>query len=107
MPPVPVMVGLRPTGPAPHAECFVAPAPITPPAKAPETPVFQRIVGWERHTEADSPEQQPEQQEDSTVMWAANQPEEPATAALTVQPESSKSEDFDLMSIPAFLRRHS
>ena len=103
MPPVPVTVGLRPTGPALHAECFVAPAPITPPAKAPETPVIQRIVGGERHTEADSPEQQ----ENSTVMRAANQPEEPATAALTVQPVSSESEDLDLMDIPAFLRRHS
>jgi len=89
-----------------HTECFVAPAPITPPAKTPETPVFQRIVGWERHTEADSPEQQPEQQEDSTVMRAANQPEELATAALTVQPVSSGSEDLDLMDIPAFLRCH-
>ena len=48
-----------------------------------------------------------EQQEDPTVMRAANQPEEPAIAALTVQPVSSKSEDLDLMDIPAFLRRHS
>ena len=103
MPPVPLTVGLRPTGPALHTECFVAPAPITPPAKAPETPVFQRIVGGERHMEADSLEQQ----EDPTVMRAANQPEEPAIAALTVQPVSSESEDLDLMDIPASLRRHS
>ena len=103
MPPVPVTVDLPPTGPALHTECFVAPAPITPPAKAPETPVFQRIVGGERHMEADSLEQQ----EDPTVMRAANQREEPAIAALTVQPVSSESEDLDLMDIPAFLRRHS
>jgi hypothetical protein len=87
MPPAPIMVGPRPTGPDLHAECFVAPAPITPPATTPENPVFQRIVGGERHTEADSLEQQ----EDSTVMWAANQREEPATAALTVQPVSRES----------------
>jgi hypothetical protein len=103
MPPVPLTVGQPPTGPALHTECFVAPAPITPPAKAPETPVFQRIVGGERHMEADSLEQQ----EDPTVMRAANQREEPAVAALTVQPVSSESEDLDLMDIPAFLRRHS
>ena len=103
MPPVPVTVDLPPTGPALHTECFVAPAPITPPAKTPETPVFQRIVGWERHTDAGSPEQQ----ENSTVMRTLNQPEEPATTALTVQPVSSESEDLDLMDIPAFLRRHS
>jgi hypothetical protein len=102
MPPVPVTVGLRPAVPALHTECFVAPAPITPPAKTPETPVFQRIVGWERHTEADSLEQQ----EDPAVMRAANQPEEPVIAALTVQPVSSESEDLDLMDIPAFLRCH-
>ena len=48
-----------------------------------------------------------EQQEDPIVMRAANQPEEPAIAALTVQPVSSESEDLDLMDIPAFLRRHS
>ena len=46
-----------------------------------------------------------EQQEDPTVMRAANQREEPAIAALTVQPVSSESEDLDLMDIPAFLRR--
>ena len=103
MPPVPLTVDPPPTGPALHTECFVAPAPITPPAKAPETPVFQRIVGGERQMEADSLEQQ----EDPTVMRAANQPEEPAIATLTVQPVSSESEDLDLMDIPAFLRRHS
>ena len=68
MSPVPLTVGLRPTGPALHTECFVVPAPITPPVKTPETPVFQRIVGEERHMEADNLEQQ----EDPTVMRAAN-----------------------------------
>ena len=103
MPPAPLTVRLPPTGPALHTECFVAPAPITPPAKAPETPVFQRIVGGERQMEADSLEQQ----EDPTVMRAANQREEPAIAAPTVQPVSSESEDLYPMDIPAFLRRHS
>ena len=103
MPPVPLTVDPPPTGPALHHECFVAPAPITPSAKTPETPVFQRIVGGERPLEADSLEQQ----EDPTVMRAANQPEEPAIAALTAQPVSSESEDLDLMDIPASLRRHS
>jgi hypothetical protein len=68
MPPVPVTADLRLTEPALHTECFVVPAPITPPVKTPETPVFQRIVGEERHMEADNLEQQ----EDPTVMRAAN-----------------------------------
>ena len=102
MPPLSLTAGLRPTGPALHTEYFVAPGLYVRLALT-ETPVFQRIVGGERQMEADSLEQQ----EDPTVMRAANQREEPAIAALTVQPVSSKSEDLDLMDIPAFLRRHS
>ena len=37
MPPVSLTVGLRPTGPALHTECFVAPAPIHATSQTPET----------------------------------------------------------------------